>query len=1115
MTRFFLALILVFIPCLVSAQQSTAASPPAAPAAAPGTPTAQTADSLVSSTLGQDLSTDSYYELVAWCQELGLADTGSRSDLQARLAQHFKVSLPPAEATSKRTITVRSARESEYYTVPDVEEKYVLLRGDVTVEVRDETNATLQVIKAATVTYNQTRKTVSAEGSVTYALTRGGKTDTFTGQRLAFDLESSQAVFYDGRTTRTITKGGKDIPYTFKGQTISRMQNDTVILDEGSFTSSENADDPLYSVQASKIWVLGPGEWAIQNAVLKIGHVPVMYLPGFFLPGDDFFFNPNLGYKNREGSFIQTTTYLLGRKPKQDAPFGFLQLNESGDAGYNLELNGLFLRKVPVSTPLPDNGHTLKLMADAYSRLGFLAGVDGSFAPLATFRTSVGLSRSIFLDPTTNLYTPFLPFVGSGPYSVGQEFWNNSSAFGLTLPVRFGLEGTLKSSGDFYSVNADFQYFSDPSFTSDFYTRSEAGVISTVLTPPTATGSVTPQQANLSWDLTNKLDFTKAVGLPFVKSFTMPNLDMKFTWQSRDAPSPYDTYPLSADPARTFYLPASLTLPSVSLSLSGDILSVSTSSAARPAPASPPAALPGEAGGVTSAAPAEPGKGLRGPGKANASPTKSNETPPRIPFRAPEAQKDVSVGSGDLDSNLTVSYQIQPRATLEHTFDARQGVWNTREDVDYSFLYRTFETGGTSTITVASSLWDKLFDLSASLGLDGLWRSRFDPKPAFEALPDWQSLLTSDLQQDRITLRSSFQSTFRPLPAIAELSASNLQYKLGLRLYQYSYIGTDPLHPQFGPTDFSWTPSNVSEHSFQSSLVFSTPVTTDSLALTAQLAPLTPTYTGLLNLAAGPAKGKLQGGFAELAGVKQYQPVVASATLDFGKPLNATEEVQFDVDSSTLSRSTSQLGVYGFSSAFVAERINSRLDPSTIRLGYESGGEPEWYWKDRIKTDLTVKTHWYMNLQKFNDNLFDFTLTFNVSVYKFLDLSFSSMSNNSRTYLYFPSMARSLGQTPINPITDLFNSFNFFNPTARTNSSFKIRTITAKAVQHFGDWDLTFQYQGSPQLITTTDPKTSKQTTQYTWSPTFAIQVQWNAVPEIKSNVHGDNTGVFLRGTTP
>jgi hypothetical protein len=251
-----------------------------------------------------------------------------------------------------------------------------------------------------------------------------------------------------------------------------------------------------------------------------------------------------------------------------------------------------------------------------------------------------------------------------------------------------------------------------------------------------------------------------------------------------------------------------------------------------------------------------------------------------------------------------------------------------------------------------------------------------------------------------------------------------------------------------------------------------------------------------------------------MAGVNQYQPVVVSGTLDFGKPLNATEEVQFDVDSSTLSRTTSQLGIYGFSSALVGERINNSLVPSTIRVGYESGGDPVWYWKDRIKTDLSVKTHWYMNLQNNLDNLFDFTLTFDVSIYKFLDISFSSYSNNSRTYMYFPSMARSLGQEPLNPLTDLVNSFNFFNPVARTNSSFKIRTITAKVVQHFGDWDLTFQYQGSPQLITTTNPVTLVQITQYTWSPIFAIQVQWNAVPEIKSNIHGDNTGTFLRGET-
>ena len=454
MTALFLALILVFIPCLVGAQESAPPAPAESSVAGPGTPSAQTtAESLVSSTLGQDIATDSYYELVAWCQELGLSDTGSRNDLQTRLAQHFKVSLPAAEAAAKRTVTVRSARESEYYTDPDVNEKYVLLRGDVVIEVRDETNATLQVIKAATVTYNQTKKTVSAEGNVTYTLTRGGKTDTFTGARLAFDLESSQAVFYDGRTTRTITKGGKDVSYTFKGQTISRMQNDTVILDEGSFTSSENADDPLYSVHASKVWVLGPGEWAIQNAVLMIGRVPIMYLPGFFLPGDDFFFNPNIGYKNREGSFLQTTTYLMGRKAKQDTPFGFLQLNESGDAGYNLELNGLFLRKVPVSTPVPDKG------TDLEAHGGRILAAWIPCGPRWGFLTSRDLPHQLGSEPQ-HLPGPHHESVHSVPAFCRVRSRTRSDRSsgtiprfsGSRIPVRFGLEGTFKSTGDIYAV---------------------------------------------------------------------------------------------------------------------------------------------------------------------------------------------------------------------------------------------------------------------------------------------------------------------------------------------------------------------------------------------------------------------------------------------------------------------------------------------------------------------------------------------------------------------------------------------------------------------------------------------------------------------------------------
>jgi hypothetical protein len=147
-----------------------------------------------------------------------------------------------------------------------------------------------------------------------------------------------------------------------------------------------------------------------------------------------------------------------------------------------------------------------------------------------------------------------------------------------------------------------------------------------------------------------------------------------------------------------------------------------------------------------------------------------------------------------------------------------------------------------------------------------------------------------------------------------------------------------------------------------------------------------------------------------------------------------------------------------------------------------------------------------LNLQTNTDNLFDFSPSITLAVYKSLDLTFSSVSNNTRTYLYIPALA---GDSWVNPLDDLLRSFNFFNNDDRTRSGFKIQTFSLKAVQHFPDWDVSVEYQGSPQLVAFTEGGFQKVHT--TWVPTFSIQVQWNSVAEVKSNIHqeaGSTTGV-------
>ena len=96
-------------------------------------------------------------------------------------------------------------------------------------------------------------------------------------------------------------------------------------------------------------------------------------------------------------------------------------------------------------------------MLDVYSRLGFLAGLAGDFPAVGTFRTGLGLSRSIFLDSSL-YYTPYLPVPVAG-FTVGQDFWNTANLLGLAVPFRYGLDATLKTAGDVFSLTAAFQLY--------------------------------------------------------------------------------------------------------------------------------------------------------------------------------------------------------------------------------------------------------------------------------------------------------------------------------------------------------------------------------------------------------------------------------------------------------------------------------------------------------------------------------------------------------------------------------------------------------------------------------------------------------------------------------
>ena len=754
------------------------------------------------------------------------------------------------------------------------------------------------------------------------------------------------------------------------------------------------------------------------------------------------------------------------------------------------------------------------------------------------------------------------------------------------MPFRYGLDGSIQTTSDAYSLSWKFAYYSDPTFTSDFYNRSEGLNFSAAL--PTTQNPVqtaaTAQQPNLSWDYVDRLDLSKSVKSPYIQSISFPTLNLNVTWQSRDAPG-MTTDPLLSDPGHTFYFPSSITFPNISFSVSGELFKIGAGAGATPqassnAPAQTgshargsddsrepghsrgPTTTPGgnasepdklrESGhhrraadngrpdrtgkpGTTGCSarlcrgpcqaprrargaqrallPRPPGRvgpagprrrspppepEIRDPGKGLRTPlTEKPETagapkPARSLYREPVKWPDANAGAG-VGNTLDVTYQVQPRMTLQHTFDSDP--WTTQQSIDYTLLYQTLDTGGSGQVTAAASLWDRLADVTTSLNVDGEYRQHFNPdQNALNSVTQpWQTIQQGDLLQDRLTFQGSLQTTLRPLLGVASFSGSTVSYHLGARVYQLGYSGVVPAFTVSGP---GWTSDAISDNTLQSNLLYQAGNFTNTLGISLQVLPQSALYTALEQAGTPDASARIQvQGGAPLSNLGVGQPFVLTSTLDFGPNVELSEALQFNSTVTSLLTSTSQMKLWWLTGSYIAQQINGSLTPATLNLALNSGSNPQWFWKDRIKVDASVQSAYNINLQTPTTNELDFTFNLNFSIYKFFDLTFSSVSYNNQTYLYFAPYNQ-------NPLTDLLKSFNFFNVQDRYTSNFKIRSLSVTLVHHLRDWDISFQYSGSPQLNTAVSPATIQ------WTPSFTLQIKWLAVPFLQSNVAGDYTAL-------
>ncbi|MDY7028192.1 MAG: hypothetical protein SVR04_07850, partial [Spirochaetota bacterium] len=344
---------------------------------------------LVRETIYLDITTASYYELQDWLLRLGLETSGNREQLENRLLNYYRDVFSGVPLTSVETsaeglkeadrMEIESAGDLQYEKDEEGGE-LIRLSGGVLLHMRDADNNTLHTVEAQSLIFNRSQNTVSAIGDVRYRMEKDDTEQDFQGQEISFDIENFRGVFIQGMSSRSASIEEQPVTFYFKGTTIYRIQRDVLRLEEGIISSSR-IEDPYYRIAAGNVWILGIDEWAIRDATLYIGHVPLAYIPFYYHPGDTFVFHPSIGMRSLEGYYAQTTTYFFGRQPDtgdQGGRFSFLQAVEGDRMEYAQELRGFFLHST--RDPLEQNwinrtGSYGKFQLDYYTRLGLLAAV--------------------------------------------------------------------------------------------------------------------------------------------------------------------------------------------------------------------------------------------------------------------------------------------------------------------------------------------------------------------------------------------------------------------------------------------------------------------------------------------------------------------------------------------------------------------------------------------------------------------------------------------------------------------------------------------------------------------------------------------------------------------
>lgn len=1028
-------------------------------------------------------------------------------------------------------VIIESAQKTEYKKIQ--EEDVVIFVGDVKLSVSKASQEI--IIEADNVTFNRNRSTIYAEGNVLFTeIGKGNEAsnESLTASSLLFNTETMEGVFDSARVVQESSKNinlSNGTTLIVSSDLFGKENSGTVTFKNGILTFCDD-ENPHWKIKASRIWLLPGNEFSFLNALLYVGNLPVFYLPFFYYPKDEMIFNPVFGYRPREGYYFQTTTYLLGRKPLQS------NSNDEEEAGIfdfmkNTELmvqerEGLFLTNTEEKATMPKN--SLKIMADVYSNLGGMIGIQGNFKDIGiisslNFSTYLGFSNTLF-QLNQNQFSKFSPS--------GKIYYDFSYLMGLKLPFRYYGNFEMNLAFSPFNLKISLPLHSDQWFNNDFLNRSESmDWISFLLEDSLQQEQPIKEISSYSWTASGSVSNPKWIKnlSPYVENLSISSISSSINFISKENQDINGEKAIYS-PERKFFYPGSVYPLKVTMNMSGKLLSLYTNK--------PSKTEEYKSNNISILEnPIEKENSIESisqPQKNEEEYKKTENIDETInhTFISEDFLPSINISKIQIqnikDITLDISYSIKPTFISEISYFSEK--YTTPQDINLSKIQMSYiNLKSPFTLKSSLNLKNSFLTLTNSFDFSPVLQKhpKIDPEYENSNIESVNKIKLADYNNSNIELKNSNSLVFKPFVFLDNLKNFSLSWNTSFTLLKSKFTG-EITNPKWEYDSVDWTSNTIGKNNLSASFSSSQygGLISETITFTANLPPLRDSYSGTLKLAFPFCSNlSISFGIREKSNTDSswvFDPIVQSSSWNFfDKKLTLTENFKYNVEEGHAENLSLTLKGFGLSASYTMNYTNpykfssgdgtwllvnkKEFLPYELKFSYSMPNSNLSFFAGDFTFAPTLSSEINFDLIQITDCYFSLSSGFTVKITDALTFSFSAVSRNDVMYRYVQDWVGLEMELPgeTNIFKDLFNSFAFWDRGLRQASGFKLKKLSITLAHDLHDWTLNSSFSLEPRLIKTSKPY------RYDFSPYFTLSVLWKPMSSLKTTIE-DKYGEFL-----